>query len=48
MDYRELEKSLHKLETKMNKIKQLVEQYPNDMHLGEKIRFYIKKIGDTQ
>ena len=48
MDYRELEKSLHKLETKMNKIKQLVEQYPNDMYLGEKIRFYIKKIGDTQ
>ena len=39
---------LHKLQTEMDKVKQLVEQYPNDMHLGEKIRFYIKKIGDTQ
>ena len=39
---------LHKLQTEMDKVKQLVEQYPNDMQLGEQIRFYIRKIGDTQ
>ena len=48
MDYTELEKSLHKLQTKMDKIKELVEQYPNNKLLGEQIRFYIRKIGDTQ
>ena len=39
---------LHKLQTEMDKVKQLVEQYPNDKMLGEQIRFYIIKIGDTQ
>jgi hypothetical protein len=39
---------LHKLQTEMDKVKQLVEQYPNDKMLGEQIRFYITKIGDTQ
>ena len=39
---------LHKLQTEMDNVKQLVEQYPNDMQLGKQIRFYIKKIGDKQ
>ena len=30
------------------KCKVLVKKYPNDMQLGEQIRFYINKIGDTQ
>ena len=33
---------LHKLQTQIDKVKKLVEQYPNDMMLGEQIRFYIR------
>ena len=39
---------LHKLQTEMDKVKQLVQQFPNDQQLGEQIRFYIRKIGENE
>jgi hypothetical protein len=38
----------NELKDKLNHVIELVEQYPNDMQLGEQIRFHINKIGDTQ
>ena len=38
----------NELKDKLNQVIELVKQYPNDMQLGEQLRFYINKIGDTQ
>ena len=38
----------NELKDKLNHVIELVKQYPNDMQLGEQIRFHINKIGDTQ
>tara|TARA_R100001079_G_C4343257_1_gene107904 strand:+ start:415 stop:558 length:144 start_codon:yes stop_codon:yes gene_type:complete len=42
MDYVELEKLVHKLQTNEEKIIELVNKYPNDMQLGEQIRKFIR------
>ena len=34
---------LHKLQTHEEKIKELVNKYPNDMQLGEKIRRFVQE-----
>ena len=43
MDYTELEELAHKLQTNEDKIIELVNQYPNDMQLGEQIRNFVRR-----
>ncbi len=43
MDYTELEELTHKLQTNEDKIIELVNQYPNDMQLGEQIRNFVRR-----
>ncbi len=38
MDYTELEELVHKLQTREDKIIELVKKYPNNMQLGKHIR----------
>ncbi len=41
LDYDELEDTVYHYKLKLNKIKELVKKYPNDMQLGENIRQFV-------
>ena len=42
MDYVELEELVHKLQTNEEKIIELVNNFPNDMQLGEQVRRFVR------